>query len=122
MCYPRSAARRRILTVKDIREGGFYVNETKGYVREAARITNDGIVRWRAYFFPSGESAWSAACSLGYFMRWAEREASAEEIGRMRRSEAEFAEIEAEADLTFRFLKALPDALLLEEVRRRGLV
>lgn len=107
--------------VREIRAGGFYANEEKGYVREAARVEEDGTVHWRAYFLSTGESAWSGACSLAHLMRWSDREATPDEVGRLRRADAELEEIEAGAELLFGLLGRLPDDVLLAEVRRRGL-
>jgi hypothetical protein len=86
----------------------------------------DGNVSWRAYYLADGRPTGdSFLCSRKYMARWATREATAEEVARVRRhgpSPFEQQERELILGMAEASLRMVSDAVLLAEVRRRGLM
>jgi hypothetical protein len=77
---------------QDVQPGRFFVNESKGQVREVVQEIAGGGVQWRDYWFKTGQPTnFSYTCSREHLARWADREAT-------------------------------PDEMLLEEARNRGLI
>lgn len=110
------------MDIRQIRIGGFYVNEQKGQVREVYR-EKDGDVFWRSYNLSDGRPVGNwYVCSKDHMTRWANREANAEEVARMQRSEADQLMQAEEQRLTEKILRSLSDADILKEARRRGLI
>jgi hypothetical protein len=118
------------MKTESVKIGGFYVNEKKGLVREVADQDYRGEVFWRSYQLSNGRPTGdSLICSRVTLARWADREATKEEIGRMRRKEALMKEKKSSiemldsifGEMADAVIKTIPDERLLEEVRRRGL-
>lgn len=107
---------------EQVRVGGFYVNETKGLVRELVSSMENGDVCWLSYSLRSGES-WgdSGLCSKYNITQWATREATEEEVADLGRNKAQSDHLAREVELAQIFLKSVSDATLLAEVNRRGL-
>jgi hypothetical protein len=105
----------------EVRVGGFYVNESKGLVREITHEQGDGNVHWRSYDLPSGRPTGdSLMCSPARIVQWADREATPVEAARMERLDAALRERARLTDLIEVVLKNLPDDQLFAEVERRG--
>jgi hypothetical protein len=110
-----------MLKADQIRVGGFYVSESKGLVREVWD-EKDGDVYWRAYVLRTGEPLGGGlVCSKYHLSRWADREATPEEIERMRVDQAVGKEMARGMEIANLVLQNMPDEMLLAEVRRRGL-
>jgi hypothetical protein len=104
-----------------VRVGGFYVNESKGLVREITREDDSGRVHWRSYDLRTGSPTGdSLMCSAGRIAQWADREATVDEVARMGRRSAETAEWARAMELAEIVLKTVSDEWLFDEVRRRG--
>jgi hypothetical protein len=103
------------------RVGGFYVNESKGLVREITHETPDGNVCWRSYDLRTGSPTGdSLACSPGRIVQWADREATAAETAGMRRLDADLSRDERIDKIVDFVIKNIPDDQLIAEVQRRG--
>jgi len=107
---------------QQIRVGGFYVNESKGRVRELVSDMGDGDVYWLSYSLTDGQP-WgdSHVCSKENIRKWATREATREEVANLQRGKAHSDHSARDLEMTHKFLKNIPDAMLLAEVNRRGL-
>lgn len=109
------------LSPGEIKPGKFYANEY--LIREIVEENEEGNVHWRSYILEDGSSTGdSGLCSKQSIRKWADREATPEEIARLQRQEAQSKERERDRELTYRILRELPDEFLIAEVRRRGLV
>jgi hypothetical protein len=109
------------MTIDCVRTGRFFVNEKKGVVREITADTLDGNVYWRSYELADGRPTGdSLMCSRERILRWADREATAEEVARLRREAAEAGEIARLKDVAARILAGVPTEMLLAELHRRG--
>jgi len=107
---------------EQVRVSGFYVNETKGLVRELVSSMENGDVCWLSYSLRSGEPRGdSGVCSKYNITQWATREATAEEVAILQCDKAHSDNSAQEVELARNFLKAIPDAMLLAELNRRGL-
>jgi hypothetical protein len=104
-----------------VRVGGFYVNESKGLVREVTHEDGNGYVHWRSYDLRSGRPTGDfLLCSPARILQWADREAAPEEEARLERWDAESTERARIMQLVEFVLKNLPDDQLFAEVQRRG--
>jgi hypothetical protein len=104
----------------EIRVGSFYVNEKKRLVREITGEAANGMVHWRSYWLDDGRSTGdSLMCSKDHMMRWADREATAEEEAKLHCVGPDPKEIAALAMINF-VLGNVSDEQLLNEARRRG--
>jgi hypothetical protein len=111
----------RAMKSSQARVGGFYVNESKGLVREITQETPNGNLCWRSYDLRTGSPTGdSLACSPGRIVQWADREATAEETAGMRRSDADFSSDERIDKIVDFVIKNIPDDRLFAEVQRRG--
>ncbi len=109
------------MTIDCVRTGRFFVNDKKRLVREITAETPDGNVGWRSYQLSDGRPTGdSLMCSKAHILRWANREATAEEVARMRRDDAAARETERLEEFAARILAEIPTAVLLAELRRRG--
>jgi hypothetical protein len=110
-----------MLNATQIKVGGFYVSEKKGLVREVWKEEN-GDVHWRSYEFGSGEATGdNLVCSKNTLVQWADREATLEELARMKRTHADIKDMARTMELVEMMLHNISDERLLAEVRRRGL-
>lgn len=101
--------------------GGFYVNESKGLVRQITQQAPDGRVYWRSYDLQTGKATGdSLVCEPGRIRQWADRKATPEEAARMDRGDAWTKEIARTMEWVNVVLTSVPDEQLFEEVRRRG--
>lgn len=111
------------MPTKSIEEGGFYVGGKKrpwSYVREVLDIADDGYVWYQQYSLSDGKPVGNSHCYWETLCTWAGREATTEEVARLRLTKAA-AERRAEAmKFADMFLKRLPTGQLLAELRRRG--
>ena len=108
------------ISIRDVQVGRFFV---KSYaVREIIKDYGDRV-QYRTYLFETGspEPFLPGECSKEHLTRWAERECTPEEVARMKREEAEVVEHQIGAQYAKELLNAIPDNLLIEEMRRRGL-
>ncbi len=104
-----------------VRVGGFYVNESKHLVREITHEDENGNVHWRSYELDDGRATGDfLMCSPYQILRWADREATPEEVARMERSDALLKEAARLMDWAEGVLRNVPDEQLFAEVRRRG--
>ena len=109
------------MTIDRVRMGGFFVNEEKGLVREITAETSDGNVHWRSYLLADGRATGdSLMCSKSRIVQWADREATAEEVARMQRRDAQAAEDARAMWLVNLGLVNASDEQLVAELRRRG--
>ena len=109
------------VTIEHVRAGSFFVNEKKAVVREIIAETPDGNVHWRAYHLDDGRPTGdSLVCSKGHVLRWADREATAEEAARMRRDDAETREIAEMKEFAKQILAHVPIEMLPAEFHRCG--
>ncbi len=68
-----------------IKVGGFYVRELNALVREVVQEVEDGGLYWRSYDLSTGRATGdSLVCSRQRLATWADREASDEEVARIR--------------------------------------
>ena len=110
-----------MLKPSQIYEGGFYVSEKKGIVREVWKEEN-GDAYWRSYELRSGDPTGdSLVCSKYTLSQWADREATPEEVARMKRGQANVNSIANAMEMVNLVLKNVSDEQLLAEVRRRDL-
>jgi hypothetical protein len=110
------------MKINDIKVGGFYVSDKKGFVREVVEVTESGDVLWRDFLLSSGEPIGGPnMCSKYTLSQWANREATSEEIARFQRKKADLKENVRTAEIAEMVLANVPDEQLLAEVRRRGL-
>jgi hypothetical protein len=115
--------KRRELDANAIRVGGFYVNDEKGLVREVWREQDVFTVCWRSYWLDSGDPTGDGlACSKLHLSRWANREATKEEIERMNAEFGEVIDIAKSQDLMVKLIEYIPNDLLVAEAKRRGLL
>lgn len=106
----------------DIRVGGFYVNEKKDAVRQVFDEPEPGRFHWRDYWLGSGQpTLFASVCSAETLARWAEREATPDEIERLNIEAGHLSHVARAQDLAAQLIKHIPDDMLLEEARRRGL-
>lgn len=106
----------------EIKVGHFYVKSGLGLAREIYAEADNGYVYWRSYDLNTGRSTGdSLMCSKTTLAQWADREATPEEASRFACRDEEFIEQAKAWDFANTLLKALPDEMLLDEVRRRGL-
>lgn len=106
-----------------VKPGGFYASDAKGLIREITSETELGTVLWQSYDILTGKPTGDyLSCSKQRIAQWANREASAEEIARIR-SRPTYRRLEAIgiSELVPEFLKMVSDDELLAEVKRRGL-
>ncbi len=78
--------------MKDIQilEGGFYTNEQKGLIRQVIELRKNGDVYWRSFLLSNGQPTGDRLmCSKATLIRWADREASTEEIVRLQLEKAD---------------------------------
>lgn len=107
---------------EQVRAGSFFVNEKKGSVREIIGATGGGYFDWLSYSYPGGQSIVdNGNCSAQYIAQWATREATEEEVAKLGRDKAHSQYSAQQVERVHDFLRAIPDALLLAEVNRRGL-
>jgi hypothetical protein len=105
----------------EIKPGKFYANEY--LIREIIEENEKGNVYWRSYILSDGSPTGdNGLCSQQSIRKWADREATPEEIARLRRLEAQAREFEVDRELVHLILRKIPDELLIAEVNRRGLV
>lgn len=107
----------------EIKVGGLYVGGKISYlIREVYDISADGDVRWRSYFIKTGEPTGdSFLCSKRTMAQWSEREATEEEKAKLNRDQAISMELDRAYQYVEYVLRNMPDQMLLDEVRRRGL-
>ncbi|WP_422929733.1 hypothetical protein [Singulisphaera sp. PoT] len=109
----------------EIAEGGVYTNYNATFAREIVQI--DGkYVFYSDYLLTTGEPlSTRGRCIRPVFRRWAVRPCTPEEMSRLKR-DAEPREdrhlIEMLGSVVEDALGSIPDADLLAEVRRRGLI
>lgn len=109
------------MKASEITIGEFYVSKTGWQVREAVRGTQDGRVHWYDYALSDGEPIGDGICSYESLARWAERIATPDEITRLRIVEARQKQLDRGVEFASLVLKSIPDEMLLDDVRRRGL-
>jgi hypothetical protein len=109
------------MTIDQVRAGHFFVSEKKGLVREITSETPDGNVHWRSYNLSDGRPTGdSLVCSAGHILRWADREATAQEVARMQIGNAHALDVTRIKEFAYKFLTGVPTEMLLAELRRRG--
>jgi hypothetical protein len=106
----------------EVRVGGFYVNDSKGLVREITHEDEDGeYVYWRSYALSDGRPTGDGLkCSPYTILQWANREATPAEVARMQRGDADSRQMMEALSLADKVLKSVTDDMLFAEVRRRG--
>ncbi len=105
---------------KEVQVGKFYVNGWS--VREIFRDLGDQVSYYK-YDLNTGEaySRTTSQCSKRHITRWAEREATSEEIHKLKLHDARTQEEKFSKDIAKDILRSIPDEWLLSEVERRGL-
>ena len=106
----------------EVRVGGFYVNDSMGYVREITHEHEDGEhIHWRSFRLSDGRPTGdSLMCSPERILQWANREATPEEVARMERGDADFGQMMKALELADKVIKSVTDDMLFDELRRRG--
>lgn len=99
-----------------IEVGAAYLNQSGGLIRVVQKI-EDGDVRWRDFGADDGMPIGDGLCSLSYFKRWASRRLTEEEQSKLR---WDLARVQDQMFLRG-LLERIPDELLLQEVKHRGL-
>jgi len=110
------------MKTQNITIGSCYVSERKNLLREVVGETRIGGIHWRSYYLGSGTPTGdSAACSQTQMLKWADREATPEEVAKLDRTitarEQDFL-----SNVLSTALACASDEQLLAEVRRRGLL
>jgi hypothetical protein len=108
------------ISIKDVQVGKFFVC---GYmVREIAREEGENVIYY-TYLLDTGEPMYETSdlCSKRQITRVAQREATLEEISRMQKRKARDSESYHGRKMAMEILEQIPDAWLVEEVKRRGL-
>jgi len=73
----------------EIHTGHFYVNESRGLVREVMALHDDGRVEYFSYWLSDGAlDAILGVCQKQTLAKWASREATVHEVARLQRSDA----------------------------------
>ena len=109
------------ISIDRVRTGNFFVNDKKHLVREITGERLDGNVYWRSYDLDDGRATGdSLICSVGHILRWANREATPEEVARMQRDDAREKEIAHIKAFAARILAGVPTEMLVDELRERG--
>ncbi len=104
-----------------LKHGGIYVNIQKELVREVYDIKGDTHY-WISYHLRDGRPTGdSMGCGSSVLRQWADREATQEEVERLKRGVTYQRNSDADAQIA-KALTAATDEQLLAEVRRRGLV
>ncbi len=67
----------------DVKQGHFYVNWSGALMREVVSETGHDTVHWMDYSLERKKHIGRGICSKRQLARWAEREATAEEIARV---------------------------------------
>lgn len=108
------------ISIRDVQPNRFFVRSYA--VREIIADLGEEV-KYRTYLLETGEpiSSLPALCSKRQIFRWAEREATNEEISRMQILLATQNEQGKIQEISDAVIASIPDELLLEEVRRRGL-
>ena len=74
---------------REIQSGCYYINESKGLVREIVAVRDDGYVQYFSYWLSDGVSdGILGVCQDRTLAKWASREATTQEVARLKRSEA----------------------------------
>lgn len=109
------------ISIKDVQVGRFFVNEYM--VREISREGNGDNIFYYSYLLETGEPAHETSdmCSKRQITRWAIREATPIEISRMQTKEARRQETNSGMKMMYEILYRIPDEVLIEEIKRRGL-
>ncbi len=71
------------LELDNIRVGGVYVNSFRGIAKRVLAADRWGI-EYRSYALANGAELMTSRCSIYYFRRWAEREATQDEYATLR--------------------------------------
>ena len=104
-----------------VREGGFYVSEKKGLVREVTHVDEQGFAHWRSFELSNGRPTGDfSQCATGRIAQWANREATPTEAALMKAPEADAGERMKFMGFLDNLLEMLPDDQLFAEVHRRG--
>lgn len=108
------------ISIKDVQVGRFFVKTYQ--VREIISEL-DYDVQYREYDFETGEPQpfLPGSCSKEHITRWAIRECTPEEVARMQRDLADLVQKKIGDDYVRKILNAIPDTVLIKEMRRRGL-
>lgn len=109
-----------------IKIGGYYACDEKSLIRRVVQETESGNMLWQAYDLATGGATGDfMACSKQRIATWANREASDEEIARIRSHQADVAAPDSTSQALFHLadlvLRDVSDQQLLAEVQRRGL-
>lgn len=108
------------ISIRDIQVGRFFLKTYQ--VREIIKDLG-ASVQYREYDFDTGDPQpfLPGSCSKEHITRWAVRECTAEEVARMKRNAADIMQEQVGHEYVRRFLDAIPDDVLIDEMRRRGL-
>lgn len=102
------------IPVSVVRQGGFYVNDKKGLVREVWLVSETGRVHWRGFRLESGAPTNDfCACSPERIAKWASREATSKEIIRMDTQSANEMDRDSARDLMERLLGTVAPGVVL---------
>ena len=91
-------------------------------VREIIKDLGDRV-QYREYDFETGEPQpfLPGSCGKEHITRWAVRECTPEEIARMKRDVADVVQAQVGDEYVRGLLDTIPDQVLINEMRRRGL-
>ena len=97
------------MKAREIKTAGFYVNEPRGLVREIMNVRDDGYVEYYSYWLADG--VWDGilgVCQKQTLAQWATREATGDEVARLKRSEAKQRRDDRERELLTQVADAMP--------------
>jgi hypothetical protein len=108
------------ISIRDVQVGRFFVKTYQ--VREIIRDQGHDV-QYREYDFETGEPQpfLPGSCSKEHITRWAVRECTSEEVSRMQRRAADVVQKQVGDEYIRKILDAIPDEVLINEMRRRGL-
>lgn len=94
----------------EIQNGRFYVNESKGLVREIVDVRDDGYVEYFSYWLADGVcDGLLGVCQRQTLATWASREATANEVAGLKRSEGRQHREERERKLLAKLSETMPN-------------
>jgi hypothetical protein len=109
------------MSVDQVKAGGFYVSDKMSLVREITSETGDGDVYWQSYDLRTGHATGdSLKCSKYRISQWANREATPDEVARLRRGEVPDKYLALAVGMVDVAIKTVTDEQLMAELIRRG--
>jgi len=99
------------MKAKEIQTGCFYVNKSEILVREIVTVRDDRHVEYLSYWLCDGtRDGLLGICQTQTLANWASREATADEVARLKRSDARQRSYDVEPELLARLAQATPSA------------